>query len=227
MKLESLKALTAARAAGREIAIATCLATGAERVIDLTRPPEDDLEALAVRAAARDQSGPAEFQGEDWFINVFNPPIALVIVGAVHIAQPLSRMASTLGWRVGVIDPRTAFASEARFPGVTLSHAWPDQALAEFGVTSRTAVVTLTHDPKLDDPALQEALRSRAFYVGALGSRKTHASRCARLEAAGFSGEAVSRIRGPVGLSINARTPGEIAVSILGQIIETLRAGSR
>ena len=227
MKLESLKALTAARAAGREIAIATRLATGEERVIDLTRPPGDDLDALAVRAAARDESGPAEFQGETWFIKVFNPPVALVIVGAVHIAQPLSRMAAALGWRVSVIDPRTAFASEARFPGVTLSHAWPDEALAEIEVTGRTAVVTLTHDPKLDDPALQEALRSRAFYVGALGSRKTHAARLARLAAAGFSDEAVSRIRGPVGLAINARSPGEIAVSILAQIVETLRAGAR
>ena len=227
MKLESLKALTAARAAGREIAIATRLATGEERDNDLPRPPGDDLDALAVRAAARDESGPAEFQGESWFINVFNPPVALVIVGAVHIAQPLSRMAAALGWRVSVIDPRTAFASDARFPGVTLSHAWPDEALAEIGVTGRTAVVTLTHDPKLDDPALQEALRSRAFYVGALGSRKTHAARLARLAAAGFSDEAVSRIRGPVGLAINARSPGEIAVSILAQIVETLRAGAR
>lgn len=227
MKLASLKALNAARAAGREIAIATRLATGEERVIDLTQPPEDDLDALAVRAAGRDESGPAEFRGDTWFINVFNPPISLVIVGAVHIAQPLSRMASALGWRVGVIDPRTAFASEARFPGVFISHDWPDAALAGFGVTSRSAVVTLTHDPKLDDPALQEALKSRAFYVGALGSKRTHAARCARLEAAGFSEEAISRIRGPVGLSINARTPAEIAVSILGQIVETLRAGAR
>lgn len=227
MKLSSLKLLTAARSEGREIAIATRLATGEERVIDLTLPPHDDLDVLAVRAASRDESGPAEFQGEAWFINVFNPPITLVIVGAVHIAQPLSRMAAALGWRVAVIDPRTAFASEARFPGVTLSHDWPDAALAAIGVTSRTAVVTLTHDPKLDDPALQEALRSRAFYVGALGSRKTHAARLARLEAAGFSEEAASRIHGPVGLSINARTPSEIAVSILGQIVQALRAGAR
>lgn len=227
MKLSSLKALNSARAAGREIAIATRLDTGEERVIDLTVPPDDDLDALAARAASRDESGPVELHGETWFINVFNPPVSLVVVGAVHIAQPLSRMGSALGWRICVIDPRTAFASEARFPGVTLSHDWPDEALAAFGVTSRTAVVTLTHDPKLDDPALQEALRSRAFYVGALGSRKTHAARCARLEAAGFSEEAISRIRGPVGLSINARTPAEIAVSILGQIVETLRAGAR
>ena len=227
MKLDSLKALNAARAEGREIAIATHLATGEERLIHVASPPADNLDVAAIRAAARDESGPVAFMGETWFVNVFNPPIALVIVGAVHIAQPLSRMAAALGWAVHVIDPRTAFASEARFPGVTLSHDWPDAALAAHGVTSRTAVVTLTHDPKLDDPALQEALRSRAFYVGALGSRKTHAARCARLAEAGFSDEAISRIRGPVGLSINARTPAEIAVSILAQIVETLRAAAR
>ncbi len=227
MKLESLKALTEARAAGREIAIATQLATGEERLIDPSAPPADDLEVAAIRAAARDESGPVDLLGETWFVNVFNPPIALAIVGAVHIAQPLSRMAAALGWAVHIIDPRTAFASEARFPGVTLSHEWPDAALAALGVTGRTAVVTLTHDPKLDDPALQEALRSRAFYVGALGSRKTHAARCARLIEAGFSDETISRIRGPVGLAINARTPAEIAVSILGQIVETLRAGAK
>ena len=150
-----------------------------------------------------------------------------MIVGAVHIAQPLSRMAAALGWNVTVIDPRTAFASEARFPGVMLSTDWPDEALEKIEVTPRTAVVTLTHDPKLDDPALQAALRSRAFYVGALGSRKTHAARLARLAEAGFNEDRLSHIRGPVGLAINARTPAEIAVSILGQIIETLRAGSR
>lgn len=226
MKTETLKALVEARAAGREIAVATRLADGEEKVIDLTRPPEDDLESLAVRLGARDESGPVELMGESWFINVFNPPITLAIVGAVHIAQPLSRMAAALGWRVTVIDPRTAFASDERFPGVTLTHDWPDEAIEKVAPTSRTAVVTLTHDPKLDDPALQAALRSRAFFIGSLGSKKTHAARLARLEAAGFSEETLSRIRGPVGLNIKARSPAEIAVSIVAQIVETLRAGS-
>lgn len=227
MKTATLKALTTARAEGREIAVATRLADGVERLIDLTQPPDDDLDALAVRMAARDESGPIELMGETWFINVFNPPVALVVVGAVHIAQPLSRMAAALGWAVTVIDPRTAFASEARFPGVTLSHDWPDEAVARVAPTTRTAVVTLTHDPKLDDPALQAALRSRAFYIGALGSKKTHAARLARLEAAGFSEEMVARVRGPVGLNIGARSPAEIAVSIVAQIVETLRAGTK
>jgi xanthine dehydrogenase accessory factor len=227
LKGETLKALVAARGEGREIAVATRLADGDERIIDLTRPPEDDLEALAVRLAARDDSAPVELMGETWFINVFNPPIALVIVGAVHIAQPLSRMAAALGWNVTVIDPRTAFASEARFPGVTLTNDWPDEAIEKVAPTARTAVVTLTHDPKLDDPALQAALRSRAFFIGSLGSKKTHAARLARLEAAGFNEDALTRIHGPVGLNINARSPAEIAVSIVGQIVETLRVGSK
>jgi xanthine dehydrogenase accessory factor len=227
MRPESLQALIAARAAEREIAIATRLSDGRERLIDLTVPPDDDLDVLAVRAAARDESGPVEWQGATWFLNVFNPPVGLVIVGAVHIAQPLSRMAAALGWTVTVIDPRTAFASEVRFPGVTLSHDWPDEALGKIVITRRTAVVTLTHDPKLDDPALQAALRSHAFFIGALGSKKTHAARLDRLREAGFSEERLMCVHGPVGLPINARTPAEIAVSILGQIVATLRAGAR
>ena len=227
MKAATLRAVVDAKARQEPVAVATRLADGHEELIDLTQPPEDDLGVAAVRAAARDESGPADIQGQNWFINVFNPPVRLVIVGAVHIAQPLSRMATALGWRVLVIDPRTAFASEGRFPGVELSHEWPDEALAKAGVNGRTAVVTLTHDPKLDDPALQEALRSNAFYVGALGSKKTHAARLQRLTDAGFSEETTTRIRGPVGLSIQARSPAEIAVSILAQIVETLRAGAR
>ncbi len=227
MRPETLKALVAARAEGREIALATRLADGAERLIDLTVPPSDELGAKAVGAAVRDESGPVELQSETWFLNIFNPPVGLVIVGAVHIAQPLSRMAATMGWTVTVIDPRTAFASEARFPGVALSTEWPDEALQGIAVTSRTAVVTLTHDPKLDDPALRTALESRAFYIGALGSKKTHAARLERLEAAGFTPARLMAIHGPVGLAIGARTPAEIAVSILADIVRALRAAAR
>lgn len=227
MKAATLQAIVEAKARLEPIAVATRLSDGHEELIDLMQPPEDDLGVAAVRAAARDESGPADMMGESWFINVFNPPIRLVIVGAVHIAQPLSRMAAAMGWRVMVIDPRTAFASDARFPGVELSNDWPDEALKKAEVTGRTAVVTLTHDPKLDDPALQAALQSNAFYVGSLGSKKTHAARIQRLSDAGFSDETIARIRGPVGLSINARSPAEIAVSILAQIVENLRAGAR
>lgn len=227
MKAATLHALVAAKAAQQAVAVATRLADGQEEFIDLMTPPADDLAVAAVRAAARDQSGPADIYGESWFINVFNPPVRLVIVGAVHIAQPLSRMAADMGWRVLVIDPRTAFASAARFPGLDLSHDWPDEAIVKADVGRRTAVVTLTHDPKLDDPALQAALNSHAFYVGSLGSKKTHAARVGRLQDAGFNDETIARIRGPVGLSINARSPSEVAVSILAQIVETLRADSR
>jgi len=151
--------------------------------------------------------------------------LRLAVVGAVHIAQPLVAMAHLAGYDVTVIDPRDAFASEARFPGRTLVHDWPDEALAALGVDARTAVVTLTHDPKLDDPALVAALRSEAFYVGALGSTRTHAKRVERLGAAGLGEAEVSRLHAPVGLDIGAKSPAEIAVSILAEITLRLRRG--
>lgn len=227
MKAETLSAVLAAKKDGRAAVLATRLADGAEQLIDVANAPEGPLGDAVRKAATSDVSQPIELDGETWFLNVFNPPIALVIVGAVHIAQPLSRMAAALGWKVSVIDPRTAFASEARFPGVELFTDWPDEAMDRIVPNARTAVVTLTHDPKLDDPALQSALRSKAFYIGALGSRKTHGSRLARLSEAGFSEAETAKIRGPVGLKINAKSPAEIAVSVLGQIIETLRAEAR
>jgi xanthine dehydrogenase accessory factor len=193
-----------------------------ERLID---PSTDDTAlGLAARAAARaDASAEAEVEGRTWFLEVHNPPLELVLVGAVHIAQPLAAMAAMAGYAVRVIDPRTAFATEARFPGVTLTHDWPDQALAKAPLGPRSALVVLAHDPKIDDPALEAALGSEAFYVGALGSKKTHAARLERLEARGFSKEQLTRIHGPVGLGIGARSPSEIALSILAQMTQTLR----
>ncbi|UCF48893.1 MAG: XdhC family protein [Myxococcales bacterium] len=151
----------------------------------------------------------------------------MVVVGAVHIAQPLSTMAALAGYEVTVIDPRESFAAADRFPGVTLNLQWPDEALQSLKLDARCAVVTLTHDPKLDDPALQMALRSDAFFIGSLGSRKTHASRLRRLAKAGFSEPDLERINGPVGLHIGARSPAEIAVSVLAQITQTLRQPRR
>jgi xanthine dehydrogenase accessory factor len=179
-----------------------------ERLID---PSTDDTAlGLAARAAARaDASAEAEVEGRIWFLEVHNPPLELVLVGAVHIAQPLAAMAGMAGYAVRVIDPRTAFATKARFPGVTLG--------------PRSALVVLAHDPKIDDPALEAALGSAAFYVGALGSKKTHAARLERLEARGFSKGQLTRIHGPVGLGIGARSPSEIALSILAQMTQTLR----
>ncbi|MCX7565209.1 XdhC family protein [Sulfitobacter sp. F26169L] len=169
----------------------------------------------------KDRSG----LGEDGhtFIAIHNPPLRLAVVGAVHIAQALVPMAQIAGFDPVVIDPREAFGSPARFPDARLINDWPDAALEAVGIDARTAVVLLTHDPKLDDPALHIALRSGAFYIGALGSKRTHAARVERLSEAGFDPHTIARINGPVGLDIGASGPAEIAVSILAQMIATLR----
>lgn len=159
------------------------------------------------------------------FIAIHNPPLRLIIVGGVHIAQFLVQMAAATGFDPVVIDPRTAFGAPERFVGTRVMNDWPDQALREIGVDARSAVVLLTHDPKLDDPALNVALESQAFYIGALGSRRTHAARCERLQQAGFAADQIGRINGPVGLDIGAASPSEIAVSIMAEMIQTLRQG--
>ncbi len=165
--------------------------------------------------------------GEDGrFVAIHNPPLRLVIVGAVHIAQSLVPMARIAGFDPVLIDPRSAFGSQARFPGETIVEDWPDEALAAIGLDGRTALVLLTHDPKLDDPALHEALRSDVFYIGALGSKRTHAARCARLREAGFCDDDIARIHGPVGLNIGAAGPAEIAVSVLAEMVRVLRTGA-
>jgi len=225
MRRDTLEQLNRARAEGRAVVRATDLDSGEEMLID----PYADASALglaAAQAARDDRSGPVEIDGRTWFLSVQNPPLDLVIIGAVHIAQPLAAMAAMTGYGVRVIDPRTAFATAERFPGITLVHAWADEALAERPLGPRSAVVALTHDPKLDDPALTAALNSRCFYVGALGSKKTHAGRLARLKQAGFSDEQLARIRGPVGLNIGAKSPAEIAIAILAEMTQVLRTPS-
>lgn len=225
MNIETLKTILALRANGQALVRAVDLQSGEERLVD---PGDDSSElALAARDAARaDKSGPVEIAGREWFLGVFNPPLDLVIVGAAHIAQPLAAMAGLAGYGVRVIDPRTAFATAARFPGVAISHDWPDDALAKAPLGPRSALVALTHDPKVDDPALATALRSTCFYVGALGSKKTHAARLERLKSHGFDNAALERIRGPVGLAIGAKSPAEIAISILAEMTRELRAGN-
>jgi xanthine dehydrogenase accessory factor len=166
-----------------------------------------------------DRSG---FAGE-WFLGVHNPPLRMAVVGAVHIAQALVPMATLAGYDVLVVDPREAFATEARFPGARLSHDWPDAALEGFGLDTRTAVVTLTHDPKLDDPAIRAALAAPVFYLGCLGSTRTHAKRVGRLTDEGFGSDAIARIHAPIGADIGAQSPAEIAVAILAEITERLR----
>jgi len=220
MKRAILDALT--REAAQPKIRALDRASGEEMLIDLVS--DQTALGVAARAAARaDASGEVEIEGRTWFLEVHNPALELALVGAVHIAQPLAEMARLAGYAVRVIDPRAAFATEARFPGVTLHQGWPDEVLAEFPLGSRSALVVLAHDPKIDDTALEAALASPAFYIGALGSKKTHAARLERLSGRGLQAEALARIRGPVGLAIGARSPAEIALSILAQMTQTLR----
>jgi len=177
-----------------------------------------------VRAAQRRDKGTTLETGDGRvFIQVFNPPLRLIVVGAVHIAQSLVPMARLVGYDVTVVDPRRAFASDARFPDVAVRTDWPDEALEELRPDARSAIVTLTHDPKLDDPALDLALRSEAFYIAALGSRRTHAARLERLAALGHDRATLGRIHGPAGLSIGAVSPAEIALSVMAEMTRVLR----
>jgi xanthine dehydrogenase accessory factor len=213
---ELLERLVAARAAREPVVYAVRPEAWERRLVT---GPGDPLWPAAEAALVSDRSG---FEGE-WFLGVHNPPLRMAVVGAVHIAQALVPMARIAGYDVIVIDPREAFASEARFPGTALSHDWADEALAAFGLDSRTAVVTLTHDPKLDDPAIAAALRAPVFYLGCLGSPRTHAKRVERLKAAGFGEAEIARIHAPIGADIGAQSPAEIAVAILAQLTERLR----
>jgi xanthine dehydrogenase accessory factor len=222
VKPETLAAINAAREQGHAVVRAVDLASGDDQLVDPARK-DGELAAAAAEAARADRSGPVEIGGRTWFLSVYNPPLDMVIVGAVHVAQPLAGMAALADYQVRIIDPRTAFATEERFPDVTLSSEWPDEALARAPLGPRSALIALTHDPKLDDPALTVALHSNCFYIGALGSRKTHETRLARLKAHGFSDAELARIHGPVGLAIRAHTPAEIAVSILAEVTLCLR----
>ena len=204
--------LVAARAANRAVALVTTV-DGWQHALDATDP--------AVIARLRTDRSGMEQDGR--FIAVHNPPLRLIVVGAVHIAQPLLTIARACGYAPTLIDPREAFGAAARFPGEVILHDWPDEALASLKPDARTAIVTLTHDPKLDDPAIRFALRSQVFYLGCLGSPRTHAKRVERLSAQGFSATDITRIHAPVGLDIAAKSPAEIAVSIMAQITQVLR----
>lgn len=227
MKAAILKALLEARAAKASAALVTDLESGAQTlVVEGAASGDIELGAALQRfvedALAADKGMTADLNGKRYFVQVFNPPRRLIIVGAVHSAQILAPMAALAGYEVIVVDPRGAFATEARFPQVTLNSEWPDDALEALDIDRRTAVVTLTHDPKLDDPALKVALTREPFYIGALGSKKTHAKRVERLTAAGFSTADIERIHAPVGLDIGAISPAEIAVSIVAEMTATL-----
>lgn len=227
MKRDVLSQIEEARARKHAFATVTSLATGAQSLVRA----HDQFGDLALnvmqiaevrRRTLQDHSGVMGDSG--LFVRVYSPPARMVIVGAVHIAQALAPMAQLAGFDVIVIDPREAFVRSGNLGGVHAIVDWPDDGMKQVKPDARTAVVTLTHDPKLDDPALAAALRSDAFYVGALGSTKTHAKRLGRLAEMGFTAQQCARIFGPVGLDINALTPAEIAVSIMAQVVERLRA---
>ncbi len=224
-----LEELIQARQAQDPVVLASWLQAGTH---SLLRPWAEDgagggtLESAAREAMLTDRASLLDLAGEEVFLRPHNPPARLVIVGAAHVTQSLVPLATEAGFDVVVVDPRAAFASVERFPGVRLIRSWPDEALAELGLDHRTALVTVTHDPKLDDPALLAAMRGTPFYIGALGSRRTHASRLERLEAEGVGKDDLARIHAPVGLDIGARTTQEIAVSIVAQVIQALRRGT-
>jgi len=232
MKGRILDAVIAAGRESRSVALATDLATGRQLLVDDGMTDGDltlNAAALAeVREALHsDRNMTLETSEGRIFVEVFSPPRRCFVVGAVHIAQPLVQMLKLADYGVIVIDPRGSFATEARFPGVELTQEWPDEALERLKPDHRSAVVTLTHDPKLDDPALAVALRSDCFYIGALGSRRTHAARCSRLTELGFGERELARIHGPIGLAIGAVSPAEVAVSIVAQMTQILRRGEK
>ena len=228
MKQSSLRALLDARAGRRPLTLVTELDGGRQWLIVEGEPPAAGLDAALAEAARaalrRDRGEVVEVAGARYFLHVMNPPPRLFVVGAVHIAQALVPMAVLLGYEVTVIDPRRAFAGGERFAEVRVVTDWPDEALGAAGLDARSAVVTLTHDPKLDDPALRVALASPVFYVGSLGSRRTHAKRIERLAGAGLAREALARIHAPIGLDVGAVTAAEIAVSIAAELTAGFRA---
>jgi xanthine dehydrogenase accessory factor len=220
VKVEILEAIVEARRKRVSVAIVTDLGSNAQRVVFRA----DADEALDKRFRF-DQSGIEKSEAGESFVAIHNPPLRLVIIGAVHIAQSIIPMAQAANYDVTVIDPRGAFATGTRFPGVTLIEDWPQDVLPKLGLDARTGFVALTHDPKIDDPALDLALRSEVFYIGALGSKKTQGSRMERLKASGFDDAKLARIHGPIGLKIGAVGAPEIAISIMAEMTQSLRLG--
>ena len=223
MKLDILHTLNAEREARRAVVVVTHVDSGEQRVVKANEVARDPLREVIEKRRRMAKSGMEETAEGGVFLTVHVPSARLVITGAVHISQALAPMAALVGYDVTIVDPRTAFASQERFPDVKVIAEWPDAALPPLNVDHYTAFVALTHDPKIDDPALLHALQRDCFYIGALGSRKTHARRVERLKQAGISDAAIGRIHAPIGLSIGAVSPAEIAVSILAEITQSLR----
>mgnify|MGYP000855446744 FL=1 len=223
MKLDILKRLNEERRARRAAVLITDLADGAQRLVRAAEIAADPLADALDKQLRMGKSASVEVEGRNYFLTVQAPPARLVVIGAVHVSQALAEMARLVDFDVTIVDPRTAFASPERFPNVRVIAEWPDKVLPEIGVDAYTGIVALTHDPKIDDPALNLALAANCFYIGALGSKKTHAKRVERLTAAGFAPEQIGRIHAPIGLDIGAVSPAEIAVSILAEIVLSLR----
>lgn len=223
MKTETLALLNAERAARRPVIVVTDISDGIQRLVKAVDFAADPLHAELTRQLRMGKSAMVEVDGKKQFLNVYAPTAKLVIIGAVHISQALAPLARSLDYDVTVIDPRTAFASPERFPDVKLIAEWPDEALPPLGIDRWTAFVAVTHDPKIDDPALLHAFEKGCFYIGALGSRKTHAKRADRLKAQGVSDADFAKIKAPIGLNIGAVSPSEIAVSIMAEITAELR----
>lgn len=225
MQRDLLDRLLAAEAERLAVAVVTELASGAQRLVGRDEAADDTLAAHLSEAFRFDRSGVVTTASGEWFIQIHNPALEMVIIGAVHIAQSVIPIARLAGYRVTVIDPRGAFATEQRFEGVDLHVEWPDEVLEERRLDERSALLALTHDPKIDDPALAAALNSACFYIGALGSRKTQGLRRERLAAMGFDAAALARIHGPIGLDIGARGAPEIAIAIMAEVTRALRLG--
>jgi xanthine dehydrogenase accessory factor len=223
VKLDLLESLNAERAARRAAIVVTNVASGQQRLVKAADIAKDPLKAVLSEHLRSGRSGMEDAAEGRVFLTVYVPAPQLVITGAVHISQVLAPIAKLLGYGVTIVDPRTAFASVERFPDVRVIAEWPDQALPPLGIDRYTAFVALTHDPKIDDPALIHALSRDCFYIGALGSRKTHARRVDRLKQQGLIEADISRIHAPIGLDIGAVSPAEIAVAIMAQITERLR----
>jgi len=220
-----LQQLLAARSERRAVALVTELATGDQRLVLREKAVSDPLAPVLDLGFRFDQSGVHKVGEREFFVQINNPALRLVVIGAVHIAQAVIPIARGAGYAVTVIDPRGAFATGARFPDIQLYAEWPDEILPRIGLDARTAMIALTHDPKIDDPALSAALRSDVFYIGALGSKKTQASRRDRLGANGFTAADLSRVCGPIGLDIGAKGAPEIAISIMAEMTRVLRLG--
>ena len=223
MRLDILKALNTERAARRAAIVVTNQENGDQRLVTQDKVAADPLKDVLEAHLRSGKSGVEETPEGKVFLTVHVPPTRLVVIGAVHISQALAPIAALLGYDVTIVDPRTAFASAERFPDVKVIAEWPDKALPRLGVDRYTAFVALTHDPKVDDPALLHALERNCFYIGALGSRKTHGRRVERLKQQGASDEKLARIHAPIGLPIGAVSPPEIAVAIMGEITSRLR----